>query len=183
MFRMRLYWLIGFSAGILLVAQPPVAGRRPVPTLAEDLQGAVDKAATRTAAIVVVDVTSASVLASRNMDVAAHRLARPGSTLKPFVLMELLETGKLEATTRVLCRHTLTIGTRRMDCSHPVAIAKPAAAIAYSCNTYVSSVATRLTGVELSQLLRRAGLDSRSSLMPDESTVEPEHFASLSVSD
>ena len=53
MFRMRLYWLIAFSARISLVAQPCVAGRGPVPTLAEDLQGAVDETAARTAAIAV----------------------------------------------------------------------------------------------------------------------------------
>jgi cell division protein FtsI/penicillin-binding protein 2 len=146
---------------------------KPAPTNIESqqLQSAVNRS-TQPGAVVVIDVSTGNVLAGRGMEIAAHRLARPGSTLKPFVLMELLEAGKLDSTTRVVCRHTLTIGAKRMDCSHPAAISDPDAAdaIAYSCNSFVSSVATRLTSAELAQLLRRAGLDSRSDLAREEST-------------
>ena len=153
-------------------------------TLGQELQRAADQAGD--AAVVVVDVASAKVLAARNMEIAAGRVARPGSTLKPFVLLELLDTGKLDAETRLFCKRPLRIGTKRMDCTHPVQISTldAADAIAYSCNTYVSEVATRLTMGELVQTLRRAGLDSPSGLARDESTgrvTRPSSVAELQL--
>lgn len=80
------------------------------------------------------------------MELAAHRLARPGATVKPFVLMTLLETGNIEVSERLLCRRPLRIGGVRMDCAHPSSI------------------------VELVQALRRAGLDSPSGLVKEEAS-------------
>jgi cell division protein FtsI/penicillin-binding protein 2 len=136
------------------------------------LQVAVDQAMQgHVGAIVVVKVTSERILAARNLDVAGKELVRPGSTLKPFVVLELLETGKLDAKQRLLCRRPLNIGGVRMDCSHTRDVTELDAddAIAYSCNSYVAAVTLRLDEGELLGALRRAGLDSPTGLAKSES--------------
>jgi len=121
-------------------------------------------------AVVVVDVASRSVLAAHRMDLASRQLEAPGSTLKPFLLMALLESGKLDPNQQLLCQRPLKIGTAQMDCTHPLQVKEldAASAIAYSCNSYVAEVALRLNGAELAELLRRAGLDSPSGLVVSE---------------
>jgi len=136
------------------------------------LQSAIDEAMQGHAgAIVVVDVASQKILAAKNLEGAGKELVRPGSTLKPFVVMELLETGKLDAKQRLLCRRPLSIGGVRMDCSHTRDVAELDAddAIAYSCNSYVAEVTLRLDEGELLGALRRAGLDSPTGLTKSES--------------
>jgi cell division protein FtsI/penicillin-binding protein 2 len=181
---MRAYWLIAILLASCLPMRVSEALPPANPTLGEELQRAADRAGD--AAVVVVDLSSAKVLAARNMKVAAGKLVRPGSTLKPFVLLELLDTGKLDAQARLFCRRPLMIGTKRMDCTHPTQISTldAADAIAYSCNSYVSEVATRLTMGELVQTLRRAGLDSPTGLVRDESTgrvTQPSSVAELQL--
>jgi penicillin-binding protein A len=122
-------------------------------------------------AFVILDVTSRTMLAGRGMDVASVRLEAPGSTLKPFLLMALLETGKLDPTQKLICRKPLKIGSAQLDCTHPEEVRQldAAEAIAYSCNSYIAQVASRLSGTELVELLRRAGLDTPSGLVAQES--------------
>jgi cell division protein FtsI/penicillin-binding protein 2 len=137
----------------------------------EELRAAVERAMNGQAgAVVLSDVISGEIVASRGMELAAHRLARPGSTVKPFVLMALLESGKIDASERLLCRRPLRIGRVRMDCAHPISIVDLNAeeAIAYSCNSYFAEAATRLSEAELVQSLRKAGLDSPSGLVKEE---------------
>ncbi|HEX7286160.1 MAG TPA: penicillin-binding transpeptidase domain-containing protein [Candidatus Angelobacter sp.] len=119
---------------------------------------------------VVLDVASGKVLADWNLKVAAQHLAAPGSTLKPFVLAELLRDGRVRPQERLVCRRPLVISGRRMDCSHSSAITDldAADAIAYSCNSYFSSVATRLSPQELVELYRRAGFTSLTGLAAGE---------------
>ncbi len=139
----------------------------------EGLQASVDKAmAGHLGAIVIVDITSRKILAAHRLDLAAHLTERPGSALKPFVLMALLESGKLDATQHLVCRRPLLIGSVQMDCSHPVAITQLNAedAIAYSCNSYLAEVGPRLSAAEVVQLFRRAGFDSPTGLTPEEAT-------------
>jgi cell division protein FtsI/penicillin-binding protein 2 len=136
------------------------------------LQSAVDEAMKGHAgALVVIDVSSEKILAAKNLDVAGKELVRPGSALKPFVLLELLETGKLDAKQRLLCRRPLNIGGVRMDCSHTRDVAELDAddAIAYSCNSFVAEVTLRLDEGELLEALRKAGLDSPTGLAKSES--------------
>jgi cell division protein FtsI/penicillin-binding protein 2 len=126
----------------------------------------------RPGAAVAEKVSTGAILAAQGMEVAAHRLVRPGSTVKPFVLMALLESGKLSASQRLLCRRPLQIGGARMDCAHPSSKVDLNAeeAIAYSCNSYFAEAATRLSAAELVQALRRAGFDSLSGLVKEEAT-------------
>jgi cell division protein FtsI/penicillin-binding protein 2 len=159
------------ALALLLFVFP--AGVLPEPNTAkkEELRAAVERAMEgRTGAAVVADVVTGEILAAHEIDLAAHLVARPGSTVKPFVLMALLESGKLNARQRLLCRRPLRIGGVRMDCAHPTWVVDLDAevAIAYSCNSYFSEVATRLSRAELVEALRRAGLDSPSGLVKEE---------------
>lgn len=123
-------------------------------------------------ALVVADVVSGKILAARGLDIAAHQTRRPGSTLKPFVLMALLGLRRLNASQKLLCRRPLNIGGVRLDCTHPPTMLDFDAeeAIAYSCNSYFAEVATRLSGAELMQAFRKAGLDSPSGFVKDEAS-------------
>jgi cell division protein FtsI/penicillin-binding protein 2 len=136
------------------------------------LQQAADRALGGTAvAIVVSDVDFAEILAPRNLEFAG-RLIQPGSTLKPFVLMELLDSTKLDPKQRLICRRPLRIGGMRLDCSHTTDATQLDAddAIAYSCNSCVAEVALRMSGDELLEVLRHAGLDSLTGLVKSKST-------------
>ena len=67
-------------------------------------------------AVVLLDVASGKIIAQSNLKTAAQRVTAPGSTLKPFVLLELLQSGKLDPEQRLVCRRKLTIAGRNMDC-------------------------------------------------------------------
>jgi len=62
--------------------------------LAVELQQAIEHESPAPTAIVVVDVESGKIIAARGMNLAAHRLETPGSSVKPFVLMTLLESAR-----------------------------------------------------------------------------------------
>src|SRR5262249_45655912 len=97
--------------------------------------------------VVVLDVSSGKILGQSNVKMAAERVTTPGSVVKPFVLLELLQSSKLDPEQHLVCRRALTIGGRRMDCTHSPAVTNldAADAIAYSCNTYFAKVATKLS--------------------------------------
>jgi cell division protein FtsI/penicillin-binding protein 2 len=121
-------------------------------------------------AMVVEDVATGTILASYGLEEAAQNRARPGSTLKPFVLMALLETGKLRANEELVCRRTLRIESVEMDCTHPasVGLLNAKEAIVYSCNSYVAQVARRMNGAELADSFRMAGFSSPTGLVRNE---------------
>ena len=171
--QMRNHPLFLGSAIVLLLAAPLALLHAQTSPKYPYLQKAVESAMEgRGGAAVVADVSTGEILAAQRMELAAHRLARPGSTVKPFVLMALLESEKIDANERLLCRRPLRIGTVRMDCAHASSIVELNAeeAIAYSCNSYFAEAATRLSGAELVQTLRKAGLDSPSGLVKEEAS-------------
>jgi peptidoglycan glycosyltransferase len=120
--------------------------------------------------LVVINVGQGNLLAAVHADIAAHAVITPGSTLKPFVLMALLESGKVRKGEQIVCGRVLKIGNVGMNCSHPAAVKLLDAedAIAYSCNSYVAAVAPRLTADELAQTLHAQGFDSPSGLFAGE---------------
>ena len=64
----------------------------------EELQRAVAEALKgHQGCAVVLDVESDRLLAWSDLDLAARRLVPPGSTLKPFTLLALLEAGAVKA--------------------------------------------------------------------------------------
>lgn len=133
-------------------------------------QEMVHAMAGRPGAVVALDVATGKLLAQWNITVAAQRLQQPGSTVKPFVLMELLRSGRVQPDQRLACRRPLYIGGHRMDCTHSPAVTSLYAsdAIAYSCNSYFSSVALRMNAGELADIFRRAGFTSPTGLSSGE---------------
>ena len=145
MLRLRVVAAIGvvcLGASTLVVAQQTNPG----------LQKTVNRAmAGNRGTAVVLAVDSGQILAAYRLKVAAQRLAAPGSSIKPFTLKALLDAGKVSASTALVCRRTLNIAGHRLDCSHPQT-GQPldaASALAYSCNSYFTTVATRLTPAQL----------------------------------
>ena len=123
---------------------------------------------------VVIDVASGKVLAAYRPEVAAQRLALPGSSIKTFTLLTLLEAGKINQQTTVMCKRTLKVGQHNLDCTHPDMKQPfdPATGLAYSCNTYFATVATRLTPAELRDSFLSYGFASPSGLATNEASGE-----------
>ena len=121
----------------------------------------------RSGTAVVVEVATGRVLAAEHLDVAARRLVYPGSAVKPFTLMALLQRGVVAADTQFVCPGRLRIGGRRMDCAHgrlPGPL-DAASALAYSCNNYFAHFGARLRDADLTQafagLVRSSGWAER----------------------
>ena len=122
--------------------------------------------------LVVVDVSSGAILASNNLRLAETAVQTPGSTLKPFVLMALLELNRLDPEQRLICKRELQIGSAHLDCTHPISVTQLDAddAIAYSCNSYFAQVSLRLSSNELDQAFRSAGFDSPTGLVENDAS-------------
>jgi cell division protein FtsI/penicillin-binding protein 2 len=121
---------------------------------------------------VVIDVASGKILAAYHLDVAARRLALPGSSIKTFTLLTLLKGGKIDEKTTLMCKRTLKVGGHNLDCTHPE-MKQPfdaATALAYSCNTYFATMATRLTPAELRNSFLSFGFGSPSGLASNEAS-------------
>jgi cell division protein FtsI/penicillin-binding protein 2 len=150
-------WCSGLSAG----AQK----------MSPELQSAVTRAMTGirgTAVVLAVD--SGRILAAYNLKAAAQRLASPGSSIKPFTLKALLNAGKVDAATALICKRPLSIAGHRLDCSHPQT-GQPldaATALAYSCNSYFTSMATRLIPSQLRESLIKDGFAQATGIAPGE---------------
>jgi cell division protein FtsI/penicillin-binding protein 2 len=145
--------------------------------LRDRLQDAATRAmAEQSGTAVVLDVKSGEILAQVRPEVAARRLARPGSALKPFTLLALLEAGRLSPGERIRCLQKVRLAGRDLNCSHPqVSEAMDArAALAYSCNYYFTRVAARFEKGEMSATLARAGLTSPTGLMTPEAAGHAE---------
>jgi len=143
------------------------------PLRAADLQRAMDRAMSgRAGTALALDIESGRILARYHARVAAQRLARPGSTVKPFTLLALLASRPSPRTLN--CARKLQIGARHMDCTHPPT-ADPldaVAALAYSCNYYFATLAAGLRNSDLVETFTRAGLISRTGLDADEAVGE-----------
>jgi len=141
------------------------------PLWAADLQRAMDRAMSgRAGTAVAIDVDSGRILAQYHPQVAAGRLARPGSTVKPFTMLALLASGPRT----LVCARKLQIGVRHMDCTHPPTPdpLDAVAALAYSCNYYFASLAAGFRNSDLVETFTRAGLISRTGLYRGEAVGE-----------
>jgi len=126
----------------------------------------------RAGSAVVLDVPTGKLLAAYHPDVAAKRLALPGSSIKPFTLVALLEAGKVNSEASVMCKRPLIVGSHQLTCSHPDVKQPidPVTAIAYSCNTWFTTMATRLTPNELRNSFLHDGFGSPTGLLADEAS-------------
>ena len=120
--------------------------------------------------VIVLDATSGKLLYASNRAIGGRRLAAPGSTVKPFVLEALLEQHKLRPDERRVCPRRLTIARHQLDCTHPEVPGGLDAvqAIAYSCNTYVTTVGARFKPEELLAVYRKLGFASATGLVASE---------------
>ncbi len=121
----------------------------------------------RSGGAVAISVESAKVLAIYRPQVVARRLARPGSAIKPFVLLELLRSTKVSADTEWACRRHVQVGSHNLDCQHVRTVEAMDAerALAYSCNSYFTEMAARLEPAELQAGLRQAGFSAPNHIM------------------
>jgi penicillin-binding protein 2 len=123
----------------------------------------------RSGTAVVVEVRSGRVIAAYHSDVAARRLARPGSAFKPFTLLALLQTRKLSPTDSLVCRRNLRVGAHDLSCTHPqTGPLQAVSALAYSCNDFFATFGSRLTAAELQTAFTKSGFASATGLAPDE---------------
>ena len=126
----------------------------------------------RVGTAVVVNVASGRILGAYRLDTAEWKLARPGSTFKPFTLLALLESGQLNANDTFTCRRNLHVGEHNLSCSHPQT-GQPldaVSALAYSCNDFFATMGARLTAGQIQQIFRYYGFGSPSSLVAQEAT-------------
>jgi stage II sporulation protein D len=126
----------------------------------------------RTGCCAVLDVQSGKVLAAHDLARAARTRSKPGSVIKPFSLLALLNNHRVGHATTLVCPRRLAIGDRRLHCSHPATAIPldPSAAIAYSCNVYFAHFASGLRNAELAETLARVGLTAPTGLARGEST-------------
>jgi cell division protein FtsI/penicillin-binding protein 2 len=117
--------------------------------------------ASRQGVAVILDFHTRRVIASHRLE-SASLLIPPGSTIKPFVLLSLLELGRLPAGEKIFCSGKLSISGRNFNCTHPELKTHldVRTALAYSCNSYVAKVARRFSPRELSTALSRFGFQS-----------------------
>jgi len=122
--------------------------------------------------VVVIDVESGKILAAYRPETAARRVALPGSAIKPFTLAVLLQSGKVNRETTLMCKRGTILAGHNLTCTHPDVKQPfdPVTALAYSCNTYFATMATRLTPAQLRTTFLDFGLGSSTGLMPDEAT-------------
>ena len=83
------------------------------------LAGAAPLRAQKGLATVVVDVPSRELIAVDGADLASGALLPPGSTMKPFALATLLESGKLREADTYYCPGTLMLDGQPVVCAHP----------------------------------------------------------------
>ncbi len=155
----------------LLVVVCSVACTAVGQSVGSGLQSAVTRAMrNQHGTAVIVDVASGQVIASSYLDIAARRVVAPGSSIKPFTLLALLQAGKVTGQTTFACKRKVAIAGHSLNCSHPPTTEPldPAKALAYSCNSYFTTVALRLTPAELQRSFAQDGLSSPSGLAPDE---------------
>ena len=167
--RSVLSLLLGGACGLAL----PFRAAAESGALGEALDRALDRGfGERSGAGVVVEVASGKILATKNLTAASQRLALPGSTLKTFTLIALLESGKLRPDETYVCPYGLKVGGHHLDCPHPTNLGPmdPAQALAYSCNNFFARMGLRLTPQELQQALAGWGFSSPTHLVPGEAT-------------
>lgn len=160
--------IVGIAcAGCILLLRVPLVSAQSATALQQEIGRQM---AGKSGAVMVISVASGKTLAQWHLSLAAERLEPPGSTVKPLVLMALLEKGRINPEQQIICHRPLYISGKRMDCFHPPGITSLNAvdAIAYSCNTYFSTVAIRLSPSELVETYKHVGFTSPTETMPNE---------------
>ena len=121
---------------------------------------------------VILRVRDAKIVAAYNRPALAHRLATPGSSIKPFTLNLLLESGLLKSSERIGCKRALVVDGMRLRCSHAEGPGSfdSEEALAFSCNSFFTEASKRLPPEALERSLRSFGFEQATSLMPGEAS-------------
>ncbi|WP_148210017.1 penicillin-binding transpeptidase domain-containing protein [Candidatus Korobacter versatilis] len=121
-------------------------------------------------AAVVLRVSDGQVLAAHNRKTLTTRVATPGSAIKPFTLELLLERDATTPQQTIACKRSLNIEGHRLVCSHPAELSEFDAeeALAFSCNSYFVTAATRLKPGELERHFEEHGFTRAPGILPDE---------------
>lgn len=110
------------------------------PTLQDTLTRAFRK---RDGSAVVLRISDGAVLARQRPDWMKTAELPPGSAIKPFTLKAILRGGAGS----LVCRRSLSVAGKVLDCSHP-AVSEPmdaATALAFSCNSWFAAMVQRIT--------------------------------------
>jgi cell division protein FtsI/penicillin-binding protein 2 len=135
-------------------------------------QRALDAALSGTRVVaIVLDGRTGRPIATERAEEAGGLASAPGSTLKPFFLAAALRWGRVRADTTVVCRGNLRIAGRDLACTHPrdANVFDAERALAYSCNAWFASLATRFAPEQAAAVLRGYGFGTRTGLMSGES--------------
>jgi SpoIID/LytB domain protein len=118
-------------------------------------------------AYLLLALPSHQIIAESRRDVLATPIA-PGSVMKVITLAAALEHGAADADTRVLCRRTIDVDGRALQCVHPDfhRAIDPVEALAHSCNVYFATIARRLPRSALDAMLVRIGLSPSNPRIP-----------------
>jgi cell division protein FtsI/penicillin-binding protein 2 len=118
------------------------------------------------AVVVVLDAYSGEVIAGQHLDQAAQVHAAPGSAIKPFTMLALLEAKALKPDEKLFCRRKLKIGGRQLDCTHatPSGALTATEALAFSCNNFFAEAGRRLSGGTLDRIHASYGLRASTNL-------------------
>ena len=114
------------------------------------------------------------MIACHDQRAASMRTARPGSTVKPFTLMALIEGGVVSAKSRVVCESPLRLTGRSLDCAHPPdgGPLDPVTALAFSCNFFFGTLARLLDTSRLLTVFERAGFGNRPGVVRRPDSLE-----------
>jgi cell division protein FtsI/penicillin-binding protein 2 len=153
-----------------------------VPALASRGSGSLDRFLDpELGCALLLGIRDERIIASNSSLLIDTILAPPGSTLKPFTLAALLRAGKLPPDTSFPCPERLTLGGRRLDCSHPRMLQpiRIDTALAYSCNCFVAHAAERFQPGELARALQPEGFGSPGAVLRPTVDGEAQQLQSL----
>jgi penicillin-binding protein 2 len=164
------------AAGCLV----PVAAFVSVPVAASIEQTVSDAMEGLEGTVLVVAVESGDVIFAHEAEASARRVVSPGSIIKPFTLLALVNAGIVDEQTAEFCPRTVRVGGRNLDCSHPVGLEAidAVAALAASCNHFFVHHSTGLAPEILYREFLDVGFNESAGLIPNESPGRVELAAS-----
>ncbi len=118
----------------------------------------------REGTILILDARTGRVRAVVNPRLAYEETLAPGSTVKPFTMLEALREGVVGEETHVACRHnTFRHEDFKINCAHPPTDEAfgPAQALALSCNYFFGRAGERVDGEALTRTLAVYGFGAR----------------------
>lgn len=112
-------------------------------------------------AYLAIDLSSGKTLNAERVD-QLDRPVLPGSIAKIFTLAAALESGTIGPRSGLSCAHQVTVAGHQLVCTHPDVGRPllPAEALAHSCNTYFTTIASRVPRSAFERVLSDLGMPS-----------------------